>query len=122
MNLALALVMYGVALEIETKDFKALLRAPIHILTGLFSQFVALPFVTYILIVALQPPAAVAMGLFLVAACPGGNVSNFISHLANANTALSVSLTAFATLLSIVFTPLNFSWYASLYQPSNEIL
>ena len=122
MNLALALVMYGVALEIETKDFKELLRAPIPILTGLFSQFVALPFVTYLLVTLLQPSAAVAMGLFLVAACPGGNVSNFISHLAKANTALSVSLTAFATLLSIVFTPLNFSWYASLYPPSNEIL
>ena len=117
LNLALALVMYGIALDIEVKQFKELFRTPKLVLAGLLSQFVLLPALTYLFVLWIKPPPSIALGLFLVAACPGGNVSNFMSHLAKANTALSITLTAFATLLSVIMTPLNFQWYASLYEP-----
>ncbi|MEK9583583.1 MAG: 1-acyl-sn-glycerol-3-phosphate acyltransferase [Flavobacteriaceae bacterium] len=122
LNLALALVMYGIALDIEVKQFKELFRTPKLVMAGLLSQFVLLPALTYFFVLWVQPPPSIALGLFLVAACPGGNVSNFMSHLAKANTALSIILTAFATLLSVVMTPLNFQWYASLYEPSASLL
>jgi BASS family bile acid:Na+ symporter len=122
LNLALALVMYGIALDIEVKQFKELLRIPKLVLAGLLSQFVLLPALTYLFVLWIKPAPSVALGLFLVAACPGGNVSNFMSHLAKANTALSITLTAFATLLSVIMTPLNFKWYASLYEPTEVLL
>jgi len=122
LNLALALVMYGIALDIEIKQFKALLQTPKLVLAGLLSQFVLLPALTFIFVLWIKPSPSIALGLFLVAACPGGNVSNFMSHLAKANTALSITLTAFATLLSVIMTPLNFQWYASLYEPTEVLL
>jgi len=122
LNLALALVMYGIALDIEIKQFKVLLQTPKLVLVGLLSQFILLPALTFIFVLWMKPPPSVALGLFLVAACPGGNVSNFMSHLAKANTALSITLTAFATLLSVIMTPLNFQWYASLYEPTEVLL
>ena len=85
LNLALALVMYGIALDIEVKQFKELLRTPKLVLTGLLSQFILLPALTYFFVLWVKPPPSIALGLFLVAACPGGNVSNFMSHLAKAN-------------------------------------
>jgi BASS family bile acid:Na+ symporter len=114
--------MYGIALDIEVKQFKELLRTPKLVLAGLLSQFVLLPALTFIFVLWIKPIPSVALGLFLVAACPGGNVSNFMSHLAKANTALSITLTAFATLLSVIMTPLNFQWYASLYEPTEVLL
>jgi len=122
LNLALALVMYGIALDIEIKQFKVLLQTPKLVLVGLLSQFILLPALTFIFVLWMKPPPSVALGLFLVAACPGGNVSNFMSYLAKANTALSITLTAFATLLSVIMTPLNFQWYASLYEPTEVLL
>jgi len=122
LNLALALVMYGIALDIEIKQFKVLLQTPKLVLVGLLSQFILLPALTFIFVLWMKPPPSVALGLFLVAACPGGNVSNFMSHLAKANTALSITLTAFATVLSVIMTPLNFQWYASLYEPTEVLL
>jgi BASS family bile acid:Na+ symporter len=122
LNLALALVMYGIALDIEVNQFKELIRTPKLVLVGLLSQFVLLPALTYLLVLWMKPIPSVALGLFLVAACPGGNVSNFMSHLAKANTALSITLTAFATMLSVIMTPLNFQWYASLYEPTEVLL
>jgi len=122
LNLALALVMYGIALDIEVRQFKEVLRTPKLVLVGLLSQFILLPALTYLLVLWMKPTPSVALGLFLVAACPGGNVSNFMSHLAKANTALSITLTAFSTLLSVIMTPLNFQWYASLYEPTEVLL
>ena len=122
LNLALALVMYGIALDIEIKQFKVLLQTPKLVLVGLLSQFILLPALTFLFVLWMKPPPSVALGLFLVAACPGGNVSNFMSHLAKANTALSITLTAFATVLSVIMTPLNFQWYASLYEPTEVLL
>jgi BASS family bile acid:Na+ symporter len=83
---------------------------------------VVLPVLTFLLVLATQPQASVALGLMLVAACPGGNISNFITHRAGGNAALSVSMTAFATVGAILLTPLNIAFWGSLYGPSAEIL
>jgi BASS family bile acid:Na+ symporter len=122
MNLVLALVMFGVALEISVTDFRPLWLRPKALLLGLFSQFILLPTITYLLVVFIEPMPSIALGMFMVAACPGGNISNFISYLANANTALSVSLTAIATVLAIIMTPLNFHFWAMLYAPSSILV
>ncbi|NNE77179.1 MAG: bile acid:sodium symporter family protein [Pricia sp.] len=122
LNVALALVMFGIALELRIDDFKQLFNKPKPIFTGIFSQFILLPALTFWLVWIIKPLPSVAMGMFMVAACPGGNVSNFITHLAKGNTALSVSLTAFATLLAVGMTPLNLHLWGGLYAPTAQIL
>jgi len=122
MNIALAFVMFGVALGITLDDFKNLLQKPKLVLLGILSQFVLLPFVTFIIIIIINPQPSIALGMMMVAACPGGNISNFMTHLAEGNTALSVSLTAFATFLAMFMTPFNFQFYGNLYEPTAEIL
>ncbi len=122
LNIALALVMFSIALHISPYDFKGIVKKPKSILVGIFGQFVLLPALTFVLVIAIQPMASMALGMFMVAACPGGNVSNFMTHLAKGNTALSISLTAFATLFAVVFTPLNLQFWGSLYGPSADIL
>ncbi|RIW14612.1 bile acid:sodium symporter family protein [Algoriphagus lacus] len=122
LNLALALIMYGVALDLRWEDFRYLIKNPKGFFLGVFSQFVALPFLTWVLISLVQPPPSVALGMFLVAACPGGNVSNFLTNFAKGNTALSVSLTAFSSVLAIVVTPLNFALWAGFYEPTSLLL
>ena len=122
LNGILAIVMFSVALDLKTSDFSRLVRAPRPVLTGLVSQFVVLPVLTYLLILAAQPRASIALGLILVAACPGGNISNFITHRAGGNSALSVSMTGLATAGAIVLTPLNIAFWGSMYGPSREIL
>lgn len=122
MNLSLAVIMFGVALELTVTDFKNLLKTPKSTLAGLFSQFILLPLLTFLIVWFLEPSPSLALGMMMVAACPGGNISNFFSVLAKGNAALSVSLTAIATLLAIVMTPFNFTFWASLYGPTNAIL
>lgn len=115
MNIALAFIMFGVALGIKFKDFKSLANSPKQVITGILSQFIILPALTFVLVIIINPTPTVALGMILVAACPGGNISNFISSMAKGNTALSVTLTAFATLAAIFMTPLNFSFWGKLY-------
>lgn len=122
LNAILAIVMFSIALDLRKDDFTSLLAAPKALLTGLTSQFIILPTVTYLMIVAVEPRASIALGLILVAACPGGNISNFITHMAGGNTALSVSMTAFATVGAILLTPINIAFWGSLYPPTREIL
>ena len=122
LNIALAVVMFGIALGITVDDFKNILRQPKLILIGVLSQFVLLPLLTFLLILVIKPEPSIALGMILVAACPGGNISNFMTHLAKGNTALSVSLTAIATFIAIVMTPFNFQFYGNLYKPTAQIL
>ncbi|WP_048331204.1 bile acid:sodium symporter family protein [Bizionia psychrotolerans] len=122
LNIALAIVMFGVALGISISDFKTLFKTPKLVLIGLLSQFVLLPLLTYCFIIVVNPQPSIALGMMMVAACPGGNISNFMTHLAGGNTALSVSLTAFSTFIAIVITPFNFEFYGNLYQPTALIL
>jgi len=122
LNISLAIVMFGVSLGISLDDFKRLLIQPKLVLIGVLSQFVLLPFFTYLLILFIKPQPSIALGMIMVAACPGGNISNFMTHLAKGNTALSVSLTAFATFLALFMTPFNFEFYGNLYTPTSEII
>ncbi len=122
LNVCLALIMFGVALDLKVADFKRLIQTPRSSIVGLASQFVLLPFVTFVLVTVVRPQPSIALGLILVAACPGGNISNFLTYLSRGNTALSVSLTAFGTVLAIVMTPLNLELYASLYPPTASLL
>lgn len=122
LNLALALVMFGIALEISIQDFKRLLKTPKPVLTGVVCQFLLLPIITFLLVAIVEPLPSIALGMFMVAACPGGNVSNFFTHLSKGNAALSVTLTAIATLLAIVMTPFNLSFWGGMYEPTASIL
>ena len=122
LNIALAVVMFGVALGITLDDFKGLFRSPKLVLVGILSQFILLPLITYVFIIIVEPQPSIALGMMMVAACPGGNISNFMTHLANGNTALSVSLTAFATMIAVFMTPFNFQFYGNLYNPTSLLL
>ena len=122
MNISLAIIMFGVALELTVDDFRRLIREPRSTIIGVGSQFLMLPAMTYLLVLLFDPHPSLALGMFMVAACPGGNISNFFSLLAKGNAALSVSMTAIATLLAMVMTPFNFTLWASLYEPTNMIL
>lgn len=121
-NITLAIIMFGVALGITKDDFIRLFKNPKILLTGIISQFFLLPLVTFIFIKLVNPMPSIALGMIMVAACPGGNISNFMTHLAKGNTALSISLTAFATLVSLIMTPFNLSFWGNMYAPTAQIL
>jgi BASS family bile acid:Na+ symporter len=122
LNIILALVLFGIALELKKADFTSLLKNKKSAAAALFSHFVILPVITFLLVKIIQPPASVALGMLLVGACPGGNMSNLFTHLAKGNTALAVSITSVSHLLAIVLTPLNFSFYGNLYPPAAGLL
>ena len=115
LNISLAFIMFGVALSIRIDEFKNVLYKPKSAIVGYVSQFFVLPALTFLLVLIIRPTPSVALGMILVAACPGGNISNFLSSLAKANTALSVTLTALATLSAIFMTPFNFSFWGGMY-------
>ncbi len=122
LNIAIGIIMFGVALGITKEDFKRLFRNPKILLVGVLSQFILLPALTFLAIILIEPYPSFALGMMMIAACPGGNVSNFYSKMAKGNAALSVSLTAFATLVCLVMTPFNLQFWGSLYEPTNTIL
>jgi len=122
LNIAIAIIMFGVALGITIDDFKRLFKNPKIVFVGVFSQFILLPAATFLAIILIEPHPSFALGMMMIAACPGGNVSNFFSKMAGGNAALSVSLTAFATLICIFMTPFNLQFWGSLYEPTNIIL
>lgn len=122
LNAILAVVMFSIAIDLTVEDFRRLSRGPKPVLVGLFSQFVVLPVLTFALVWLTAPRPSIALGLILVAACPGGNISNFITHRAGGNAALSVSMTAFATVGAIIMTPANIALWGSLYPPTRAIL
>ena len=119
LNICLGFLMFGVALDLKKENFLYVVRQPRVALIGLTSQFILLPILTVLLILILRPPTSIALGMVLISACPGGNVSNFAVHLAKANAALSVLLTSISTLASIIVTPLYFH-YISVFVPGAD--
>ncbi len=115
LNVTIAFIMFGVALDIKLSHFWDIIIKPKSAIIGLISQFILLPLVTFIAIIFIKPTPTVALGMILVAACPGGNISNFMSALAKGNVALSVSMTAISTLAATFMTPLNFAVWGKLY-------
>lgn len=124
MNISIGFIMFGVALGIKWESFKDIFLNPRQVLVGLGSQFLVLPAVTFLAVWLLGGfiTPSVAFGMLLVASCPGGNISNFISSVAKANVELSVSLTALGTMLAVFFTPLNFAFWGGLYSTTSPLL
>ncbi|MBR2331487.1 MAG: bile acid:sodium symporter family protein [Alistipes sp.] len=116
-NIILAFVMFGVALGIKPQTFKDVFTNPKSVILGIVSQWVVLPAATFVIVLALNPliTPMIALGMILVASCPGGNISNFISSLSRGNIELSVSMTAITTAFAPVITPINFFLWGSLY-------
>lgn len=122
LNLVLASMILGIALDIRWTDFKAVMKMPRAIVAGLTAQFLLLPALTTILTLFLDLPSGVELGMILVSACPGGAVSNFITHLSGGNTALSISMTACASVLAVVLMPLNFVFWAGLNTDASSLM
>lgn len=116
-NIILAFVMFGVALGIKPATFKDVFINPKSVILGVFLQWFALPAVTFLITMILNPfiTPMIALGMILVASCPGGNISNFISSLSKGNIELSVSMTAITTAFAPIVTPLNFYFWGTLY-------
>lgn len=106
--------MFGVALDIRWVHFTQLMGQKRAIATGLFAQIILLPLLTLLLISVLPISPGMALGMLLVACCPGGNVSNFFSQMARGHVALSVTLTAFSSLGAFFITPLSFFLWGSI--------
>lgn len=116
-NFILAFVMFGVALGIKVRTFKSIFKKPIPVIIGLILQWFVLPALTCLLAIVLNPVITpmIAIGMILVASCPGGNMSNFLSAFSKGNIELSVSMTAITTLFASIITPLNFWFWGSHY-------
>nr|WP_255216014.1 bile acid:sodium symporter family protein [Pseudenhygromyxa sp. WMMC2535] len=126
LEIILGFVMFGVALDLELDDFRHLLRSPKAPLVGLLCQFLLLPALTWalsrgLLAIGLIPPS-MALGMILVAACPGGNMSNFLTHLAGGRTTTSIGMTAVSTAAAVVMTPLNIGLWGGLSPDTAAIL
>ncbi len=122
MNICLGFIMFGIALGLSFDDFKRLFKMPKLVIVGFSAQFLILPLVTFIFIWLVKPIPSIALGLFMIAACPGGNISNFISSLSKGNVALSITLTAISTCVAPFLTPINFNFWANLYPETQPLL
>jgi len=122
LNLTLAMMVLGLALDIRPKDFLAVFKSPKAPAIGLLAQFLLLPAFTCLLTLLLDLPAGIELGMILVASCPGGALSNFITHLSGGNTALSISITAISSTIAVVMLPINFMFWAGLNPVANQLL
>lgn len=122
LNVLIGLMMFGMALGIDTDDFRSLTRTPKPAAIGLGAQFILLPAATFLITLALDLPASVELGMILVASCPGGNLSNIMTYIAGGNAPLSVGMTAISTAAAVFMTPLNLSIYGRLNTATEPIL
>ena len=103
--IALMLVMFSVALGLSAEDFYLLRDKPVLFVGGVATQIIGLPLLTFLIISVIELPASIALGMIVVACCPGGAVSNLFTFLARGNVAYSVSLTATSSVLAALLTP-----------------
>ncbi len=118
----LALMMFAVALGLRTEHFAFFKKDPKHYIAGVMAQIIGLPLLTILLVYILRPAPSLALGMIIVASCPGGNVSNIFTLFARGNTALSVSLTATSSLAAALITPISILFWLSLYPPTADLL
>ncbi len=118
----LGVIMFSVALTLRVEDFAFLKSQPLRFLGAAAAQVLALPCATLLLILALDPLPSIALGMIVVACCPGGNVSNFFTHLARGDAAFSVSLTATSSLGAALLTPISIFFWASVYPPTSALI
>jgi bile acid:Na+ symporter, BASS family len=123
MNFCLGFIMFGVALSITMDDFKRIIRFPKSVIVGISSEWLVMPILTVYLIHLWKPSCpSVAMGMLLVAACPGGPLSNFMTQLSKGNAALSLTLTSIFTACSIIITPYTFLGFAYFVPEASAML
>lgn len=122
LNAVLAFLMFGIALDTRVEDFKRLARMPLAFAVGIGAQFVVLPAITFGLTLLLGVGPSIALGMILVACCPPGNISNILTHRANGNVALSVSMTAVSNAIAIVAMPVNFAFWGGLHPTAASLL
>ena len=111
----LALIMLGLGLGLKIEDFTRVLKTPKDFFVGFFSQLIILPVVAYLLIIILKIPPEIAIGVMIIAAAPGGVTSNILTKFANGDVALSITLTAIISLISIISVPLIIFTSADLF-------
>ncbi|MBW1772051.1 MAG: bile acid:sodium symporter family protein [Deltaproteobacteria bacterium] len=122
LNVVIGLMMLGVALELRLDDFRRIFLAPKAPAIGLGAQFILLPAFTFLLTLILNVTPSMALGMILVASCPGGNLSNIMTYLAKGNAAVSISMTAVSTAAAIFMTPINLALWGSLNPATAPIL
>jgi len=122
LNVVIGLIMFGIALDVRGADLRKVFVAPRAPMVGLVSQFLLLPAATFALTRILDPAPSIALGMILVGSCPGGNISNIVTHLAKGNTGLSIGMTGVATLVAAVATPANFAFWGSIDPGTREVL
>lgn len=120
--LALILVMFSVALGLRVDDFRFLVDKPLLFMGGVATQVLVLPLVTFALILFLTPSASVALGMIVVACCPGGAISNLMTYLSRGNVAVSVALTATSSMLAALLTPASILFWSHSYTPTANLL
>lgn len=120
--LALAVIMFGMGLSLTFADFKRILIYPKAVSLGLFNQIILLPVVAFFIAKAIQLPPELAVGLMILAACPGGATSNLITHLAKGDSALSITLTAFSSLITVLTIPFIVNFSIGYFIPGGEEL
>ncbi|MAZ91598.1 MAG: bile acid transporter [Maricaulis sp.] len=125
-RLAMAFILMGmmftVALALNIEDFRAVRQQPVRVIGGVIAQILGLPLLTLGLVLILAPPASIALGMFVVASCPGGNVSNLLTHFARGNTAYSVSLTTISSVSAALATPVSILFWSSVYGPTAQLV
>ena len=122
MPVSLAVIMMSVALNLHLKDFALIRQRPVQFLGAAATQVLGLPALTLALVHLIDPVPSIALGMIVVACCPGGNVSNFLTHLAKGDTAFSVSLTATSSLAAALLTPVSILFWTSLYAPADALV
>ena len=122
LSLVLATMVFAVALELKPDDFRRVAQSPKAVIAGLIPQFILLPVGTWLATLALDLPPNIEVAMILVAACPGGSLSNVVTHFGRGNTALSVSVSAVASLIALVATPFNFSWMVASNPATSTIV
>ena len=122
LQLILSLMMFAVALGLRTEHFRFFKDNPKIYLAGVFAQIIGLPVLTLLICYVVNPPPSVALGMILIACCPGGNTSNLLALFGRANTALSVSLTATSSLAAAFITPISIIFWSQLYAPTQSLL
>jgi len=120
--LALFVIMLSVALDLRVSHFKQISKNPVPFMAGALAQLLGLPLATYLLCLIVSPHPTVALGMLIVACCPGGTVSNLLTMLGKGNTALSVSLTATSSLFAAFMAPLTILFWVSIYGPTANLL
>jgi len=122
LQVIIGIMMFGIALNLQISDFLDLLKKPKELILGLFSHFLIFPLLTIALIYVMQPRASIALGLIVVASCPGGNLSNVFTNLTKGNTALSIGLTSLTTLIASITTPIYLLSLGGMIPQASEIL